>query len=1217
MSFTDLPARSRRPWLVALVLIVLAAGYVLYRQYTKVREPDMAAALAANNKGIGLMEQFQYQPAADAFETVVALAPNWTPGRINLGIALLNTAKDPKDANLARARKLFDQVLSQEPDNPYAHYGLGMIAQYQNHLEEAAPRFEKVTQLDPNDAHAWYFLAESHPQGKDSAAARECLRRALQLNPYLNTARYALAIHPDNQGKAEASSLLAEFKELKEAKWEALCEIKYSEMGKYAEVIGRADDRVKPKIGPLPLFALSKDFHVTLAPGARWATGADFGAGPVGDLRRAVRARFGATLVLLDYNRDGRPDLFLLGAVVEKGAVRDLLLRNDGNSLFSDVTAEAGLAGPWPSLGCCVADVDNDGWPDLLITGAGVQKLFRNDGKGHFEDRGADAGLDKLTSVCLGCAAVDLDQDGDLDLVLAQYADTVDEALKRLRGEKAADGPGLAVFLNVGKALPVPPGKLSAGLTLRFTRAKEPKALLGHGPVVGLALSDLDGDRDVDLLMLPDRAAPAALLNDRLLRFHQAEGNLAAAHPWNGALVFDLAHDERSALLLLPANDKPLLLRNNGPVVPEDVGRWFSAAPVASPPLKQAHAVDLDLDGWTDIVGLSAESKPVLLHNDGTGRLVQRRGALGAEDGWPTDLVAVAVADLFDNCAPDLLLWSEADGLQLRTNQGNGNRALRLELLGIHNPDPYTRSNSDAIGARVIAQVGTLYTSVENTTLSAGLGQSRLPLALGLGPNHQADVVRVAWPDGVPQAELNVPSCDRYQLKEANRKITSCPVLLTWDGQRFIYVTDFLGAGSVGELGPDGSTRPPRPEESVKIEAGQLAPRDGHYVLKITEPLDEILYLDRLQLTVLDHPPNVSVYPDERFATSDPPPTQDLLAFREQIFPVSARDHHGRDVTALLRERDKKFVEGFARRSWLGFAEEHWVELDFGTRLDRFAGRIRAGASCDRLFLCLAGWTDYPYPESIYAASQAGVAMQPPVLEQQDAEGKWHKLDEIGFPAGLPRLMTKEVTRNVGQTFLSAKLRIRTNLQVFWDQVYLAPLLENVTLGGAQPNQVRTATLEVADATLAARRFLQEIRTGKLIEYDDARTESVAVSRWVGQFTRLGDVTDLLRRADDCFAICAPGDEITVRFDARNLPPLPPGWTRSFVLRTWGYCKDASLFTAASAAVEPLPFRAMRNYPPGPDEKYPTDPLHEEYRRRYNTRRIGPDQPTGASRARQ
>jgi hypothetical protein len=123
--------------------------------------------------------------------------------------------------------------------------------------------------------------------------------------------------------------------------------------------------------------------------------------------------------------------------------------------------------------------------------------------------------------------------------------------------------------------------------------------------------------------------------------------------------------------------------------------------------------------------------------------------------------------------------------------------------------------------------------------------------------------------------------------------------------------------------------------------------------------------------------------------------------------------------------------------------------------------------------------------------------------------------------------------------------------------------------------------------------------------YDYDRQQTVAVSRLSGKMTRYGEVTELLRDRDDRFVIFGPGDELTVEFDAKKLPPLPPGWKRSFVLKTWGYCKDCSLFTATGDTIEPLPFQAMSKYPYGPDEHYPDDALHQDYLRRYQTRQVG------------
>src|SRR5205085_549172 len=137
-----------------------------------------------------------------------------------------------------------------------------------------------------------------------------------------------------------------------------------------------------------------------------------------------------------------------------------------------------------------------------------------------------------------------------------------------------------------------------------------------------------------------------------------------------------------------------------------------------------------------------------------------------------------------------------------------------------------------------VAQTATHWTGTERTTTSAGLGQSLTPSCLGMGTAGLADIVRIRWPDGVIQAELGQLAENVIQIVEDNRKTTSCPVLMSWDGERFVFVTDFLGAGSMGESGTDGSTRPPRPEESVKIEPSQLKVKNGQFVLNVTEPMD-------------------------------------------------------------------------------------------------------------------------------------------------------------------------------------------------------------------------------------------------------------------------------------------------------------------------------------------------------------------------------------------
>src|SRR5262245_44995967 len=169
MIFSARVFRLSQLWIwVAVVAVVLgAAGYFGWRRTPGPPSPEV---LHANNQGVGYAECFQWPRAVAAFEEVVQLAPEWLPGRINLGIALLNANTEIPGA-LERARSIFGKILEKEPENPYAHFCLGIIMRYESKPEEtetAAAHFKSVTQVDPKDAAAWYWYGSSLlPEGSE------------------------------------------------------------------------------------------------------------------------------------------------------------------------------------------------------------------------------------------------------------------------------------------------------------------------------------------------------------------------------------------------------------------------------------------------------------------------------------------------------------------------------------------------------------------------------------------------------------------------------------------------------------------------------------------------------------------------------------------------------------------------------------------------------------------------------------------------------------------------------------------------------------------------------------------------------------------------------------------------------------------------------------------------------------------------------------------
>ena len=172
-------------------------------------------------------------------------------------------------------------------------------------------------------------------------------------------------------------------------------------------------------------------------------------------------------------------------------------------------------------------------------------------------------------------------------------------------------------------------------------------------------------------------------------------------------------------------------------------------------------------------------------------------------------------------------------------------------------------------------------------------------------------------------------------------------------------------------------------------------------------------------------------------------------------------------------------------------------------------------------------------------------------------------------------------------------------MECYWDQAFVSAIERD-------PEHKVTA-LPVARAVLGYRGYLREVSPDGRppLLYDYESVDPAPLARMSGRLTRTGDVAPLLRDDDDQLCLVGPGDEVRLEFDAKLAPPLPEGWTRAFILRSIGYCKDADPFTAASDTVGPLPWRGMPAFPFGPEGERPVDPSYREYLRTYQTRTAG------------
>ena len=600
-------------------------------------------------------------------------------------------------------------------------------------------------------------------------------------------------------------------------------------------------------------------------------------------------------------------------------------------------------------------------------------------------------------------------------------------------------------------------------------------------------------------------------------------------------------------------------------------------APPAAAGALAAQLVDYDNDGLLDLLVVTAKG-PRLLRGLGTSwadvsaaavTVPARKGAIEA--------AALAVADLDADGDEDALLATPSALRRLENEGGNRNRSFAVQLVG-------RVSSRGGVGAKVEIRAGSLRQKIE--TSSAVPMAAPADVVFGLGPRKAPDAVRVIWVSGIVQTETETGAPAEpgrraaLAVNELDRKPSSCPYLYAWNGQRFEFLTDFLGAGEMGYYEAPGVRSHPDPVEYVRIAPGRLVPRHGRYELRVTNELEEVLYLDRLRLVVLDHPADVEVHPDE--GMTDPPKPFRLFATRDPRTP-RATDHRGRDVTVRLARTDRVFVDDLPLETIRGYAKEHALTFDLSS------------LPASHTVLLLTGWTDYAFSSDNVAAHQAGLAAKPPRLEVERADGTWATaVEQVGIPVGRPQTVVVDLAGRLGP---SRRARVVTTMRVYWDQAAVAAPAPDVALVPVALDPVR--------ADLGERGFSAVATDGEPLAFDYARVSWLSPWKTMpGGYTREGDVRPLLAAADDAFVVSKPGDELKLSFDASGLPPLEPGRERTFLLDGRGFSKEMDINSASPDIVLPLPYEGMKAYPYAEKDAPAAVRRAAEQAELWNTRRV-------------
>ena len=808
------------------------------------------------------------------------------------------------------------------------------------------------------------------------------------------------------------------------------------------------------------------------------------------------------------------------------------------------------LADP-AATGLLALDWNRDYRTDLALAGRGGLRLLVQRADGTFADVTAEAAgpSPSISAECFGVWTADVEMDGDLDLIVG------------------VTGAAPVVLRNNGNGT---------------WRSIQP-----FTGVVGLrafAWGDLDGDGDPDAAMLDDKGVLHVFENRQAGAFQPIPAPTAAA-PIIALTVGDVNADGVLDLVTLDASGsiaRLSCLTSCAGRVPtaalqweqQQLAVWRNLPAASSPGSYRIFLADLDNNGALDLVVA------------GAGR---SRVWLAGENGDFRELAVpeaevFGVVDLNGDGQLDLVGLSNGQPVRLL---GRGTKGYHWQLVRPR-AQPTAgdqRINSFGVGGEIEVRSGLL---TQKQVLTGG------PVHFGLGTRTGIDVTRIVWPNGIIQADFD-GRADEAVVAEQRLK-GSCPWVFTYDGNGMRFVTDFLWRSPLGlRINAQDTAGVTQTEDWVKVRGDQLVPRNGSYDVRITAELWETHFVDHVSLMVVDHPADVDVFVDERFAKRAPVLATHAMRRPRQV--ARAWDEKGKEVTDLISRQDGRYLSTFELGAYQGIARDHFVEFELGRDIPR-----------DKpLWLVANGWI-YPTDSSINVAiGQGGIQPRGLTLEAQDETGRWTVVEpDLGFPAGknktilidLGRVARKGVTR-------AQRLRLRTNLEIYWDWLAVAE--------GLAPASLEAVRLQPDRADLQYRGFSETNRASRYVPevpiYDKIAN---VTGRWrdlVGYYTRFGDVRELLDRVDDRYVIMNAGDELRLQFPAP--PPPAAGWARDFVLIGDGWVKDGDYNTSFSKTVEPLPAHDRLNNesssaPPVLDQD-PVYRRHPQDWQNYHTRFVSPD----------